>query len=277
MSTTYPTSSVPAGPTKAELTFLTPPADGSMYRLDATAPAETAISAKEVIAVPINDIRGKEHAFNLEAHAFEALSNVKSATTHETFADDDAVKQFYYPEVTELLLQHMGAQEVTILGHGVRRQGVDGQRQPIQFVHADHSVDVAQRMAKEYVERLQKHHLLHQRRRIISVWRPLNGPVESMPLAFVAGDSLKAHDIFPIEYQFPDRRDWFTGLKYNDTQRWHYWSGMQNDERLLLKCTESVTDPHVASQTPHTAFVHAGSPSGARPRESIEVRALVFG
>jgi len=48
---------------------------------------------------------------------------------------------------------------------------------------------------------------------------------------------------------------------------------MKNNERLLLECFDSEKNGRV----PHTAFVDPRSPKGARERESIEVRALVFG
>jgi hypothetical protein len=54
---------------------------------------------------------------------------------------------------------------------------------------------------------------------------------------------------------------------------------MTGDERLLLKCSDSkgYRDGDVAQWVPHTAFTDGRTPEGARPRESIEVRALVFG
>jgi hypothetical protein len=69
------------------------------------------------------------------------------------------------------------------------------------------------------------------------------------------------------------------GVKFNPGQKWFYWSGMTGDERLLLKCSDSKgdRDGDVAQWVPHTAFVDGRTPEGARPRESIEVRALVFG
>lgn len=59
-----------------------------------------------------------------------------------------------------------------------------------------------------------------------------------------------------------------------------YLSGMRDDERLLLKCADlwDVVDGEViGKRMPHTAFTDPRSWVGARPRESIEVRALVFG
>ncbi|KAF1996598.1 hypothetical protein P154DRAFT_525448 [Amniculicola lignicola CBS 123094] len=264
---------IPRGPTIADLVFITPSEDGLALRVEDRFISESAM--KEVHSVPITDIRGNEDSFSLEVHAFEALRNIESSIPDEVFADDDAIKNVYYSEVSKLLQQHLGVQEVVIQGHGVRRQGKDGQRQPIAFVHADHSDDVARRMAQEHESQTKKNHLHEERFRIFSVWRPLNGTVESMPLAFVAGDSLDKNDLFPVQYSDPQNE--FTGLRFNPGQRWYYWSGMNNTNRLLLQCTDSRMGLHVAGRTPHSAFAHVGSSRGAKPRESIEVRALVFG
>lgn len=76
-----------------------------------------------------------------------------------------------------------------------------------------------------------------------------------------------------IEHRYPDRTGETAGVKATEGQRWWYWSGMEGGERLLLQCSDSEKGARV----PHTAFVDPRSPEGARPRESIEVRALVFG
>jgi hypothetical protein len=50
---------------------------------------------------------------------------------------------------------------------------------------------------------------------------------------------------------------------------------MRTDEVLLLKCYDSELDGR-ARFLPHTAFVDPTTPSDAPPRESIELRTLVF-
>jgi hypothetical protein len=50
---------------------------------------------------------------------------------------------------------------------------------------------------------------------------------------------------------------------------------MQPDEALLLKCSDPATDVP-ARFTPHSAFVDPTAAVDAPPRESIEVRVLVF-
>jgi hypothetical protein len=50
---------------------------------------------------------------------------------------------------------------------------------------------------------------------------------------------------------------------------------MTVDEALLLKCYDSETDGRTGFG-PHTAFVDPMTPQDSAPRESIELRTLVF-
>jgi hypothetical protein len=52
---------------------------------------------------------------------------------------------------------------------------------------------------------------------------------------------------------------------------------MKNEDRLLLKCFDSDETVGQWGRVPHTAFTDPRTPEGAVGRESIEVRALVFG
>jgi len=50
---------------------------------------------------------------------------------------------------------------------------------------------------------------------------------------------------------------------------------MEPDEVLLLKCYDSKVDGR-ARFAPHSAFLDPNRPPDAPPRESIELRTLVF-
>jgi len=100
-------------------------------------------------------------------------------------------------------------------------------------------------------------------------------------LAFASSASLKDEDLIPVEHRYPDRTGETAGIRFNEGQKWHYLSGMRNDERLFLECFDSESlKPSTQVQggrVPHTAFVDPRTPENAVGRESIEVRALVFG
>ena len=115
--------------------------------------------------------------------------------------------------------------------------------------------------------------LKNTRIRLINVWRPINGAVESSPLAFADSSTVKDEDLVGIQHRYPDRTGETAAVKAREGQKWCYWSGMGDEERLLLQCWDSEKGGRV----PHTAFVDPRSGVGAKGRESIEVRALVFG
>ncbi|MGB9648204.1 MAG: CmcJ/NvfI family oxidoreductase [Stellaceae bacterium] len=61
---------------------------------------------------------------------------------------------------------------------------------------------------------------------------------------------------------------------YNQAHRWYYFSEMQTDEVLFIRVHDSANDGR-ARLSFHTSFDNPLA-LGAPPRESIEVRTLVF-
>ncbi|KAA6408151.1 MAG: hypothetical protein FRX48_07893 [Lasallia pustulata] len=272
-------SYIPRGPVTTPLNFFQPPADGSTPFNYVEQPPEGQPQRNfSDIAIPveISDIRGQEHKFTLDQNAFEALKDI-SSEEHE-FADDSHIKKVYYPEVEKLILDNVpGAKRVLIFDHTIRRANPNASRAPVTRVHIDQTLASAEARVRHHLPD-EADTLIKSRYRIINVWRPINGAVESFPLGFADSSSVRDEDIVGVEHRYPDRTGETAGVKHSDSQKWYYWSGMTNDERLLLKCSDSdEVVRQSGGRVPHTAFVHPRSPEGAKPRESIEVRALVFG
>jgi hypothetical protein len=220
-------------------------------------------------------VRGKEGDFTLDNNAFEALPNIPSQMSYEDWTDEETIKRVYYPEVEQLLLDRVpGANRIFLFDHTIRRPGTA--RSAVTRVHIDQT-------AKSTAARVEYHlpddaeELLRGRYRIINVWRPLNGPVQANPLAVADSATVLDEDLVPVEHRYPDRNGETAGVKYNKGQSWYYWSGMKNEERLFLKCFDSDETHGRYGRVPHTAFEDPRTPEGAPGRESIEVRALVFG
>ncbi|KAJ6106109.1 hypothetical protein N7512_009626 [Penicillium capsulatum] len=268
-TTTTPPTYIPRGPTSASLTFYAPPA----RQFCAEIPHE----------VSINDIRNAEQNYNLDKDAFQTLQNTSTKTTYETFDSDSAVREVYYPEVEQLLLTTLpGAHKIVLFDHTIRRQKDGAPRQPVTRAHVDQTPRAAADRVRLHISDPEEAEtLLRGRYRIVNVWKALTDePVQSAPLAFASADSVEAEDLVPIQHRYPHRVGETMGVKYNPSQRWLYWSGMTDDERLLLKCSDSwglEGREGVRQWVPHTAFWDPRTPEGARARESIEVRALVFG
>jgi hypothetical protein len=108
-----------------------------------------------------------------------------------------------------------------------------------------------------------------------NLWRPIRGPVRSMPLAICDAASVVPDDLVTAELVYPDRVGEIYNAVHSDDHRWFYASDMRANEVLLFKGYESETDGR-ARFTLHTAFDIASSPGAARPRESIEIRALAY-
>mgnify|MGYP001156455509 FL=1 len=109
----------------------------------------------------------------------------------------------------------------------------------------------------------------------MNLWRPIRGPLQDAPLAVCDTRSVAPGDLVEQDLIYRDRRGEIYGLTYNPAHRWFYVPGMQREEVLLLKCYDSARDGR-ARFMPHTAFDDPTAPADKLPRESIELRTLVF-
>ena len=264
---------IPRGPLTASLSFYNPPTDGSkpFNYVESPPEGQPQRNYSDIdVPVEINDLRGKESSFNLDTNAFATFKTDPSAEKH--FTDDAEVKKNYYPEVEKSILEQTGAKRVLLFDHTIRRTDPTANRKPVLRAHIDQTKPSAEARVKHHLPE-EAEELLKGRVRLINVWRPLNGPVQSMPLGFADSASVGDEAIVPVQHKYPDRNGETAAIRHADGQKWYYLSGMGNEERLLLQCYDSVSGTRV----PHTAFVDPRTPEGATGRESIEVRALVFG
>jgi len=276
-------SFVPRGDAIITLNYFKPPEDGSkpfnyVEKQPEGHPQRNFGDAN--YQVPFTDIRGRESQYNLDKDAFAVILGVPESAEKE-FRDEESVKKNYYPEVEQLILDNVpGSKKVLIFDHTIRRSDPDAPRTPVTRVHIDQTAkSAAQRVRRHLPDEAEK--LLQGRYRIINVWRPLNGPVQATPLGFASSATVSDDDVIPVEHRYPDTTGETAGIRYNEGQKWHYLSGMQNDERLFLECFDSDSlkkgTKIQGGRVPHTAFTDPRTPEGARGRESIEVRCLVFG
>jgi hypothetical protein len=276
-------SQIPRGDVTAVLNFFTSPEDGStpynwVEKQPEGIPQHNYGSINH--EVTIHDIRGEEASYTLDKDAFAIVHNITTVGETE-FVDDDHIKEHYYPEVEKVLLDNIpGANRIFIFDHTIRRSGPNAKRVPVNRTHIDQIADSAKKRVFTHLpEEAEK--LLQGRYRIVNVWRPLNGPVLAQPLAFASSYSVPDEDLVPVEHRYPNRIGYTASVKYSPQQKWNYLSGMKNDERLLLECFDSEGLKEgsgvLGGRVPHSAFVDPRTPEGAPGRESIEVRALVFG
>ncbi|KAI1102331.1 hypothetical protein F4804DRAFT_313449 [Jackrogersella minutella] len=290
MAITQAASHVPRGPVAAKLNFSErPPAGVTAFNYVETPPAGQPQRnlVPDAQTVTISDIRGRESEYTLDRDAFQVVTGVARSSEEgpsgSGFQSDESIAANYYPEVEQLLLSAVpGSTRVFIFDHTIRRAAPDARRKAVQSVHIDQTAHSAAKRVRRHMAG-DADSLLGGRYRIVNVWRALNrGPVETMPLAFASSASTPERDIIPVEHRYPEGYVGQTAaIAYNPDQRWYYWSGMTGDERLLLECFDSEGLKEgsgvAGGRVPHTAFEDPRSRPDAEGRESIEIRALVFG
>jgi hypothetical protein len=232
----------------------------------------------EAHSVPVFDMRPIADDLSLDVQGF-AL--VPAPTAVSDFYNEDQLRSTYYREAEELVKQATGASRVVVFDHTIRRRehGVEDRapgvpRQPVTRVHGDYTeVSGPQRVRDLMGDEAEA--LLGRRFAVVNVWRPIRGPLHDAPLALCDATSLADGDLVAQDLVYRDRRGEIYGLTYNPAHRWYYAPGMLADEALLLKCYDSARDGR-ARFMPHTSFADPSAPADKLPRESIELRTLVF-
>ena len=228
--------------------------------------------------VPIHDLRPIEADISLDREGFELLGHVSAV---RNLHDEEAVRTIYYPEAERLIADVTGASRVVVFDHTIRQRvrGADDRaagvpRQPATRVHVDHT----ERSGPQRVCDLlgdEAETLLKGRLQVINLWRPIRGPLRDMPLALCDAGSVAPTDLVASDLIYRNRTGEIYSVTYDPGQRWYYVPDMQPDEALLLKCYDSATDGR-ARFMPHSAFEDPTAPADTLPRESIELRTLVF-
>ena len=117
----------------------------------------------------------------------------------------------------------------------------------------------------------------------IDFWRTTNmqRPLQHMPLALCAPNSLRRDDILPMEFVgiAPDgNMSHHLALRYDAAQRWYFYPEMTCEEVLAFKlCEFWKDDPDAQPQNCfHAAFAHPETPADAEERQSCEHRVGVL-
>jgi hypothetical protein len=263
----------------AELNYLAPaPGKPRTYTFEPPAGEPQSTILSEPHAVPIFDARPIAQDLSLDREGF-AL--VRHPTVVRNFHDDQEVRKVYYPAVEAFLRATLNADRVFIFDHTVRKR-VDGAadvrgagpRQPATRIHVDQTDLSGRNRVYEHLPE-EAEELVKGRVQVINLWRPIRGPVLDAPLAMADGRTVAPDDLVASDLIYPTRKGEIYTVRYNPAHRWYYVPKMAVDEALLLKCYDSATDGRTRFG-PHTAFVDPTTPADAAPRESIEVRTLVF-
>jgi hypothetical protein len=263
---------------EAALSFIEPRSDKPRsleYEPPPGLPDTTAIHRD--YTVTIRDVRPVASALSLDREGFRLVTR---ACGIRDFYDEEAVRTRYYADAVSLLEELTGASRVVVFDHTIRRR-VPGAadratgfpRQPAMNVHNDYTVSSGPQRVRDLLGD-EAGDLLRRRFSVINVWRPIRGPVLDAPLALADAQSVRATDFVATDLIYPDRTGEIYYVKFNASHRWFYASAMREHEVMLIKCFDSADDGR-ARFVPHAAFVDPTT-AGAPPRESIELRTLVF-
>lgn len=226
--------------------------------------------------MPMENGRPMAASFRLEENGFVF---VEHQTAMKNFFDEAELKLVYYREVEELIERESGATRVVLFDHTLR-SGDQAEREaklirePVVSAHNDYTEWSGPQRVRDLLPD-EAEALLKKRFAIIQVWRAINKPIESNPLAMVDAKSIAFEDLLIAERRYPNRIGQTYRLAYSPRHRWIYFPKMTRNEALVFKVYDSMKDGR-ARFTAHTSFTDPATPPGAPPRQSIEARALAF-
>jgi hypothetical protein len=235
------------------------------------------LAAYAEFEIDVHDARAVADRLSLDR---EGLALLPHRTTVSDFYDEAQVTGIYYPEMVTLLQAATGAEEVVVFDHTRRADGrvgtEKGVRPPVRNVHNDYTEKSGPQRVRDLLPADEAEKWLSGRRfAFINVWRPINGTVETAPLAVADATSVPYEDFIAADLVYGDRTGEIFDVVHRPEHRWYYVSAQRQDEVMLLKCYDSRRGG-TARFTAHTAFDDPTSPPGARPRESIEIRTMVL-
>jgi hypothetical protein len=226
-------------------------------------------------AVAIHNARPIVAQLSLDRNGFVV---VRQQTAVSNFFDEKEVRAVYYPEVERLVKETTGAVKVQVFDHNVRNRQMakrreNGAQEPVKVAHNDYTLKSGPQRVRDLLPD-EADALLKNRFAVINVWRPISGPVQESPLAVCDAQTMVPDDFVKHVLKYRDRDGEVYSVAYNPNHKWYYLPNQEKEEVLLFKCYDSAT--HSARFTAHSAFEDPTSPRDAAPRESIEVRTLVF-
>jgi hypothetical protein len=264
---------------EAELNYLGPMTERPRYYAYETDAGERRSNmAYDPHTMRIHDLRPISSDLELDTQGF-ALLEQRSAV--QDFWDDDEVRRVYYPEAERFIAEVTGARRVFIFDHlqrrrvsGLKDRTTGGPRQPATRVHVDHTARSGPQRVRDLLPD-EAEELLKGRVQVINMWRPIRGPLQDAPLAVCDAGTVDFADLVPSDLVYRERVGETYSVTWNPAHEWYYVPEMKREEALLLKIADTKTDGR-ARFMPHTAFTDPTTPPDAFPRESIELRTLVF-
>lgn len=240
-------------------------------------------TSNETRVVSIENVRGKDVSYDVEGFAL-----FPHRTQVADFRDPEQIKLVYRHELEEVVREVTGAAKVAVWQGGATRLasrhkefGAAGTTYPSPTIHGDYTENSAPGVITGLIGEEEANAWLDKRYAIFSLWRAFSEPPQDVPLCLLdyttvrVAEERQLGDVYygkgPIEGRMHLEG---SGYFYSPRHRWCYFRDMTRDELLFIKTYDS--DHSKAWQTPHTSFVDPSAPADAPPRESLDIRAVVF-
>jgi hypothetical protein len=228
-------------------------------------------------AVPMPVADGRANPPSLEEEGFRLVSHRSRVGSFEDLAE---VAALHPAEIVELLLAQTGADEVIVTAPGILRfseaSGRAGSRDnsmPARFAHVDSTSETSAGFAQRSLPEGRK----LARYAHFNVWRAITPPPQDVPLAVCDARSVTPDDLLVADAIFDPSgapewsfESWL--VAHNPAHRWIWFPDMTRDEALIFRTSDLTHGLPV----PHVAFDDPLAGPDARPRASIEMRAVAY-
>ena len=246
-------------------------------------PARTRLPL-EAHKVRIRDLRRAGRPPTLEREGFALVHHVSALTD---FADAEAVRSIYLPEMEQLLAATVGAERAYALALPVLR--AESHERPYgpgllaegtaRAVHTDYTAGSVRPAAEAAARRHGATVPPGARIAAFTLWRALTPPPQDRPLALLDLATVRDEDlVLGRSYGnagSPGYEGEFHMLRHRRRHLWGWFPNLEPDEVVIFRQFDTaIAGP---SACPHSAFADPTCPAGATPRRSLEVRAFVIG
>ena len=112
----------------------------------------------------------------------------------------------------------------------------------MRFAHNDYTIDSGPQRVKDLLPD-EADYLLKYRFAVINVWRPINHPVQDVPLAVCDASTMEQKDFVATDLVYPDRTGEIYSVKHQNRHRWtHYRTTRRLDpeQRVEKGATRSI-------------------------------------
>ncbi|KAH7397972.1 hypothetical protein BKA64DRAFT_54138 [Cadophora sp. MPI-SDFR-AT-0126] len=247
---------------------------------------KTNLEFENVGGIPVTDLREQSR----ESIDVMGFSHVVHDFQAEARGNEETCKPFL-AEASDLVRTMFEAERTICYDYRLRKNvpsnyaaGIDFEDDhsipapPVTTVHMDHTKAGGYHRIKRHLtaEESQKYLSGRYRVRIINVWKPL-AVIRDSPLALCDPRSVSKDDLLEADRVSPFYAGEIYYLKYNPDQTWYWLSEQQpNEVTLFVTFDSQLNETGIMNTCAHAAFADPNFSADVMPRESVEVRIIVF-